>query len=388
MQSDIAGISESGNVYRSSIKAKKGHTVVVMHPGRQNTRDGAIQTKQLVYYLENATSNSAEGQEQMIWLIDYKGWSMKNSIPLSVVREIANILQNHYPERLHVAVVYNLPRLFEAIWKMVKPFLDPKTFCKIKFVYAKNTESQKILDELFEEDAVKGMFDDSEDYNFKEYADLMQEDDLKSALYWKGAGAGENMVEQVEIRNETVPKVILALPIGGLLAQDTICFMKDCQLSVRQHLHDIPELQNVQVSLEESEAKVVHKLRAGDVHMGIVGYDMLLEYGEHDEVLIIVHDALGYGAAQLVLMIPALGYYANVNSLKELDAMPRYNYDKTPLRIVTSYPHLAQKFLEEQGLKNVELHLIGATSQSHSQSKLWTSLLRICGALSMRSLNF
>jgi hypothetical protein len=35
MQSDIAGISESGNVYRSSIKAKKGHTVVVMHPGRQ-----------------------------------------------------------------------------------------------------------------------------------------------------------------------------------------------------------------------------------------------------------------------------------------------------------------------------------------------------------------
>jgi ATP phosphoribosyltransferase len=37
--------------------------------------------------------------------------------------------------------------------------------------------------------------------------------------------------------------------------------------------------------------------------MGIVGYDMLLEYGEHDEVLIIVHDALGYGAAQLVLMV-------------------------------------------------------------------------------------
>lgn len=72
--------------------------------------------KQLVYFLENAILNLPEGQEQMIWLIDFKGWSMKKSSPVSVARETANILQNHYPERLNVAILYNPPRLFEAFW--------------------------------------------------------------------------------------------------------------------------------------------------------------------------------------------------------------------------------------------------------------------------------
>lgn len=77
-----------------------------------------MQIKQLVYFLENAILNLPEGQEQMIWLIDYKGWTMKNTSPLAVVRETANILQNHYPERLHVAILHNPPRLFEAVWKV------------------------------------------------------------------------------------------------------------------------------------------------------------------------------------------------------------------------------------------------------------------------------
>lgn len=90
--------------------------------------------------------------------------------------------------------------------QIVKPFLDPKTFRKVKFVYTKSAESQKILGELFEEDAVKGIFEDPNDYNFEEYAKLMQEDDLKSALYWKGAG--ENKVEQAEAQNGTAPEVV------------------------------------------------------------------------------------------------------------------------------------------------------------------------------------
>jgi hypothetical protein len=34
-----------------------------------------------------------------------------------------------------------------------------------------------------------------------------------------------------------------------------------------------------------------------------VGYDMFLEYGKHNKDLIIVLDALGYGASHLVLMV-------------------------------------------------------------------------------------
>ncbi|KAG0630168.1 hypothetical protein M758_1G159000 [Ceratodon purpureus] len=203
--SDIAGESESGKVYRANFKGKKGHTVVVMHPGRQNTTNGHMQIKQLVYFLENAILNLPVGQEQMIWLIDYKGWTMKNTSPLSVVRETASILQNHYPERLHVAIMHNPPRLFEAVWKIVKPFLDPKTFRKVKFVYAKNAESQNILTDLFEDDAVKGIFDDSNEYNFEEYSKMMQEDDQKSVAHWKASGSIKTEADVAQ--NGTVPEV-------------------------------------------------------------------------------------------------------------------------------------------------------------------------------------
>lgn len=199
--SDIAGESETGKIYRASFKDKSGHTVLVMHPGRQNTTNAEMQMKQLVYFLENAILNLPADQEQMIWLIDFKGWSMKKSSPVSVARETANILQNHYPERLFVAILYNPPRLFEAFWTIVKPFLDPKTFRKVKFVYSKNAESLKILTELFEEDAIKSTFEDPNDYAHEEYAKLMQDDDVKSTLHWKGAG--EAMPDHDEAQNES-----------------------------------------------------------------------------------------------------------------------------------------------------------------------------------------
>lgn len=188
---DVSGESETGKLYRANFKDKNGHTVLVMHPGRQNTTNHEMQMKQLVYFLENAILNLPEGQEQMIWLIDFKGWSMKKSSPVSVARETANILQNHYPERLNVAILYNPPRLFEAFWTIVKPFLDPKTFKKVKFVYAKNAESQKIMTELFEEDTIKSTFEDPNDYTHEEYAKMMQDDDQKSSLHWKLAGVSK-----------------------------------------------------------------------------------------------------------------------------------------------------------------------------------------------------
>ena len=74
--------------------------------------------KHLVYLIENAIMNLPEDQEQMSWLIDFTDWSLSTSVPIKSARETINILQNHYPERLAVAFLYNPPRLFEAFWKV------------------------------------------------------------------------------------------------------------------------------------------------------------------------------------------------------------------------------------------------------------------------------
>jgi len=76
------------------------------------------QMRHFVYILENALLDLPPGQEQMAWLIDFTGWSITNNVPLKSARETINILQNHYPERLAIAFLYNPPRVFEAFWKV------------------------------------------------------------------------------------------------------------------------------------------------------------------------------------------------------------------------------------------------------------------------------
>lgn len=60
----------------------------------------------------------------MSWLIDFTGLSMNTSISVKTARDIIHILQNHYPERLAIAFLYNPPRIFQAFWKVCSAALQ------------------------------------------------------------------------------------------------------------------------------------------------------------------------------------------------------------------------------------------------------------------------
>ncbi|CAM6116131.1 unnamed protein product [Calypogeia fissa] len=184
---DVAKEAETGKVYRASFSDKWGGTVIIMRPGNQNTSDQGGQIKHLVHNLENAIINLPPGQEQMVWLVDFKGWTVRKSVPIGTVREVAYVLQTMYPERLKVAVLYDPPRIFEGFWTLVKPFLDPKTFKKVKFVYTSKPESVKVVDELFDLDELEVPFGGRNPklYNHQDYANQMKLDDAKTAAYWK-----------------------------------------------------------------------------------------------------------------------------------------------------------------------------------------------------------
>ncbi|MBA0824388.1 hypothetical protein Goarm_021063 [Gossypium armourianum] len=183
---EVAHEGETGKVSRANFHDHQGRTVLIMRPGMQNTKSAENNIRHLVYLLENAIMNLAEGQEQMSWLIDFTGFSLNTSIPIKVARDIVYILQGHYPERLAVAFLCNPPKVFEAFYKAIKYFLDPKTAQKVKFVYPRNKDSMELMKSYFDVEDLPGEFggNGTLKYDHEEFSRLMAEDDVKTAKFW------------------------------------------------------------------------------------------------------------------------------------------------------------------------------------------------------------
>ncbi|KAL3840308.1 hypothetical protein ACJIZ3_024899 [Penstemon smallii] len=183
---EVAVEGETGKVYRANFHDRQGRSVLILRPGMQNTTSLDNNIKHLVYLIENAILNLPEGQEQMAWLIDFTGWSLSTNVPIKSARDTISILQNHYPERLAIAFLYNPPRLFEAFWKVVKYFLDPKTFQKVKFVYLKNEDSVELMRSYFDVDNLPTELGGKAtlQYDHEEFSRQMAQDDVKTAKLW------------------------------------------------------------------------------------------------------------------------------------------------------------------------------------------------------------
>ncbi|XP_068643332.1 uncharacterized protein [Aristolochia californica] len=182
---EIAVEAVTGKIYRSNYIDKHGRSVLVMRPSCQNTKSTKGQIRYLVYCMENAILNHPPDQEQMVWLIDFQGFNMGN-ISVKVTRETAHVLQDHYPERLAEAILYNPPKIFESFWMVVKPFLEPKTHRKVKFVYSDDPSSKKIMEDLFDMDKLETAFGgkSQEGFNINDYAERMRENDKRIPLFW------------------------------------------------------------------------------------------------------------------------------------------------------------------------------------------------------------
>jgi hypothetical protein len=80
-----------------------------LNPGRQNTEPSPRQVQHLVFMLERVIDIMIPGQETLALLINFKtSKTRSNTAPgLSQGREVLNILQTHYPERLGRALIIN-----------------------------------------------------------------------------------------------------------------------------------------------------------------------------------------------------------------------------------------------------------------------------------------
>ncbi|VAI24805.1 unnamed protein product [Triticum turgidum subsp. durum] len=127
------------------------------------------------------------------------------------------------------------------------------------------------------------------------------------------------------------------------MAELTLSLLKSCQLSVRQlnprqYTADIPQVPNLEVWFQRP-TDIVRKLCSGDLDLGIVGYDIISEYAQGNDDLVIIHDALDFGHCRLSLAVPKEGIFDSVNTLEDLLNMPQWSEER-PMRVVTGFGYV------------------------------------------------
>lgn len=85
-----------------------GRPCLFLNPGKQNTDfniHGERQIQHLVFMLQRVVDILPPGQESVALLISYKDTSSSKNPPMAQSRQVLDILQTHYPERLGRALI-------------------------------------------------------------------------------------------------------------------------------------------------------------------------------------------------------------------------------------------------------------------------------------------
>ncbi|KAH8148337.1 uncharacterized protein LAJ45_07438 [Morchella importuna] len=123
---------ETGKMYTLGFD-NDARPCIYLNPGRQNTEKGPRQVHALVFMLERVIDIMGPGQETLALLIDFKSATSSTSPSVGQGREVLNILQMHYPERLGRALIINIPWFVSLFFKAINPFIDPLTREKLIF---------------------------------------------------------------------------------------------------------------------------------------------------------------------------------------------------------------------------------------------------------------
>ncbi|GAP07229.1 MAG TPA: ATP phosphoribosyltransferase [Anaerolinea thermolimosa] len=151
----------------------------------------------------------------------------------------------------------------------------------------------------------------------------------------------------------TFPPLRLSLPSKGRLAEDAVEFLNACGLRIykpnpRQYEATIPALPGLNV-LFQRPADIVVSVRDGSVDFGITGIDVIAERRGENGHLMILHEALGFGACSLRLAVPES--WSEVNDLAALRAHTVML--GRPLRVATKYPLLTGNFLNRANIEHI-----------------------------------
>ncbi|KAI8609743.1 CRAL-TRIO domain-containing protein [Chytriomyces sp. MP71] len=131
--------AENGKAYFQGFD-RKGRPVFVLNSGITYSKEPERYLRFIIFNLERGTALCPKGVSQVCAIANVDGVTMFNQNPTSDTFRVAEIFQNHYPERLGWICIMNPQWYIWVLSKVILPFIDPVTKAKVNFMYAKNAK--------------------------------------------------------------------------------------------------------------------------------------------------------------------------------------------------------------------------------------------------------
>lgn len=145
----------------------------------------------------------------------------------------------------------------------------------------------------------------------------------------------------------------MGVPSGRRIEPAALSFLEGCGLRVRKESErqlsaGISGLPGVVVFMQRAR-DIVTQVTDGDLDIGLTGVDFVEEFGTEGDDLVMLDSNLGFSSGDLVVAVP--DGWIDVTSLVDLaDVAIALRERGQLLRVASSYPRLAQRFLFEKGI--------------------------------------
>jgi ATP phosphoribosyltransferase len=148
------------------------------------------------------------------------------------------------------------------------------------------------------------------------------------------------------------------VPAKGRIGEEVFEFLNTCGLKVRrgsdrQLTGKVRGFPNIHVIFQRS-ADILAQVADGRLDFGISNIDVLRERGGEQEDLLLVYEYLGFSVADVSVEVP--DGWVDVTTLADLaDVAAALRERGEELRVATSLPNLARRFLYEHGISHFSL---------------------------------
>jgi len=153
-ESMIANELKTGKLFWLPNKDKFGRNVLVFFAALHNPSERDINETMnyIIYVLNKGFANMpANSDKQYLFLYDRLGFS-RSHFDMDMLKTVGAVLPNQFPETVGNVIILRANWLFWILWKIVKPFMEPKTSHKLAICNS-NEVKQKLL-EYFDEDSL------------------------------------------------------------------------------------------------------------------------------------------------------------------------------------------------------------------------------------------